>query len=52
MSAVKAPGLTWEWHLGLQGWSAAEETGIPGVAVKCVDIKRNTSGEGESLDDS
>ncbi len=23
-----------------------EESGIPGVAVKCVDIWRNTSGEG------
>jgi hypothetical protein len=29
--------------------SIGEETGIPGVAVKCVDIGRNTSGEGESL---
>ncbi len=28
------------------------ETGILGVAVKCVDIERNTGGEGESLDDS
>ncbi len=27
----------------------AEETGIPGVAVKCVDIRRNTDGEGRSL---
>ena len=27
-------------------------TGILGVAVKCVDIKWNTSGEGESLDNS
>ena len=25
---------------------------IPGVAVKCVDIGRNTSGEGELLDDT
>ena len=24
---------------------------IPGVAVKCVDIRRNTGGEGELLDD-
>jgi hypothetical protein len=30
--------------------SAGEENGIPGVAVKCVDIRRNTSGEGGSLD--
>ena len=26
------------------------EIGIPGVAVECVDIRRNTSGEGGSLD--
>ena len=26
-----------------------EGTGIPGVAVKCVDIGRNTSGEGGFL---
>ncbi len=26
-----------------------EESGIPGVAVKCVDIWRNTSGEGDFL---
>ena len=26
-----------------------EESGIPSVAVKCVDIRRNTSGEGDSL---
>ena len=27
----------------------AEETGIPGVAVKCVEIGRNTGGEGGPL---
>jgi hypothetical protein len=27
-----------------------EVSGIPSVAVKCVDIGRNTSGEGGSLD--
>jgi len=26
-----------------------EENGIPGVAVKCVDIWKNTGGEGGSL---
>ncbi len=26
-----------------------EESGIPGGAVKCVEIGRNTSGEGDSL---
>ena len=29
--------------------STAGETGIPGVAVKCADIRRNTDGEGRSL---
>ena len=29
---------------------AGEASGIPGVAVKCVDIGRNTSGEGGLLD--
>ena len=27
----------------------AEGGGIPGVAVKCVDIRRNTDGEGSPL---
>ncbi len=36
--------------LKLSGLSAGEESGIPGVAVKCVDIRRNTSGEGGFLD--
>ncbi len=30
--------------------SAVEESGIPSVAVECVDIRRNTSGEGGLLD--
>ena len=29
---------------------AGEVSGIPSVAVKCVDIRRNTSGEGDFLD--
>ncbi len=29
--------------------SVREESGIPGVAVKCVDIEKNTSSEGGSL---
>ncbi len=33
----------------LQGLSAVEERGIPGVAVKCVDIRRNIGGEGGAL---
>ncbi len=30
--------------LKLWSWSAGEDNGIPCVAVKCVDIRRNTSG--------
>ena len=37
-------------HLKLEDLSAGEESGIPSVAVKCVDIRRNTSGEGDLLD--
>ena len=36
------PGLHWK----LPVLSAGEVSGIPSVAVKCVDIRRNTSGEG------
>ena len=39
-----------ELHSILHGLSAGKETGIYGVAVKCVDIVRKTSGESESLD--
>ncbi len=42
MSDVKAPGLTWELHSILLSWSTREGGGIPGVAVKCVEIWRNT----------
>ena len=47
---MKYPGLTWGVHLILVNLSAGEESGIPSVAVKCVDIRRNTSGEGGLLD--
>ena len=50
MSDVKSHSLTVELHSKLQGWSTGEESGILGVAVKCVDIERNTGGEGGSLD--
>ncbi len=33
----------------LTGLRMGEECGIPGVVVKCVDIGRNTSGEGGTL---
>ena len=49
-STVKAPSLTREVQLILPNLSSGEEGGIPGVAVKCVDIGRNTSGEGGLLD--
>ncbi len=38
-------------HLKLQGLSIGEESGIPGVEVKFVDIGRNTGGEGDFLDE-
>ena len=49
---VKGSGLTGDVHSKLAGLSAGEESGIPGVAVKCVDIGRNTGGEGGLLDDN
>ena len=49
-SDVKFPSLTWELHLKLVVWSAGEVSGIPSVAVKCVEIRKNTSGEGDLLD--
>ncbi len=49
-SGVKAHGsnvgLLWK----LSCSSAGGAGGIPGVAVKCVDIRRNTGGEGGLLD--
>ena len=47
---MKALGLTEEVRPKLLGLSTGEGGGIPGVEVKCVDIGRNTSGEGGSLD--
>ena len=47
---MKALGLTQEVHSKLPNWSPGEESGIPGVEVKFVDIRRNTSGEGGFLD--
>ena len=44
-SLVKAPGLTGRGQGILFDLRAVEVSGIPGVAVKCVDIGRNTSGE-------
>ncbi len=33
----------------LGGWRHVEASGIPGVAVECVEIRKNTRGEGGSL---
>ena len=49
MSDVKALGSTQELHLKLPVLSGGEGSGIPGVEVKFVDIRRNTSGEGGFL---
>ncbi len=48
-SDVKCRGSTPELHLKLSFLSEVEAGGIPSVAVKCVDIRRNTSGEGGLL---
>ena len=48
-SDVKAHGLTVEGHWKLVDLSAEEGSGIPCVAVKCVEMGRNTSGEGGLL---
>jgi hypothetical protein len=48
---VKSNGSTVELRWKLSDWSVREESGIPGVAVECVDIRKNTEGEGSSLDD-
>ena len=47
---VKCRGLTPELLPKLLILSDGEAGGIPSVAVKCVDIGRNTSGEGGLLD--
>ncbi len=49
---VKSTGSTRELHLKLFTLSVGEVIGIPSVAVKCVDIRKNTSGEGGLLDDN
>ncbi len=49
-SEVKAPGSSPGLRLKLYSLIAGEASGIPSVAVKCVDIRRNTSGEGGLLD--
>ncbi len=48
-SDVKIMGLTHNLHLKLLFLRVGEVDGIPGVAVKCVDIRRNIGGEGGLL---
>ncbi len=47
---VKAPGLTGRGRSKLPDLRVVEGVGIPGVVVKCVDIRKNTSGESGLLD--
>ncbi len=47
---VKARGSTPEMRPRLLGWRPGEVSGTPSVEVKFVDIGKNTSGEGGSLD--
>ncbi len=48
---MKSLGLTEDVHRILFDLSLGEGGGIPGVEVEFVDIGRNTSGEGDPLDD-
>jgi hypothetical protein len=47
---VKSPGSTGRVRRKLECSNVGEESGIPGVAVKCVDIRRNTCGVDGFLD--
>ena len=49
-SEVKARGSTPGMALETVQLEYRRVSGIPSVAVKCVDIRRNTSGEGGLLD--
>eukprot|EP01026_Neomeris_dumetosa_P054469 TRINITY_DN48_c0_g1_i7.p3 TRINITY_DN48_c0_g1~~TRINITY_DN48_c0_g1_i7.p3 ORF type:complete len:105 (-),score=5.31 TRINITY_DN48_c0_g1_i7:389-703(-) len=49
-SDVKSQGSTLELHLKLGIQRSGEVSGIPSVEVKFVDIRWNTSGEGDQLD--
>ena len=50
-SDVKSHGSPVELHTILQYLNIGEVCGILGVAVKCVDIKKNTGGESDTLDE-
>jgi hypothetical protein len=49
---VKGRGLTMGTPKRLTGWRLGEGSGISGVAVKCVDIRRKAGGEGGFLEQS
>jgi len=49
VSVVKSLDSIEELHPKLLCLSIEGESGIPGGAVKCVDIRRNICGEGGSL---
>ena len=49
LSLVFKPGAQPRVALETGDLSAGEESGIPRVAVKCVEMWRNTSGEGDFL---
>ncbi len=49
---MKSLGSTEELHLILVGLSVGGDGRIPGVEVKFVDIRRNTCGEGDHLEDN
>ena len=48
---MKVCSLTVKVLLILPGLSLGEVSGIPSVAVKCVEIRKNTGGEGGLLDE-
>ena len=48
---MKFYGSTVKLHLKLLDLSLGEVSGIPSVAVKCVEIRKNTGGEGGLLDE-
>ena len=49
---MKGVGSTHELLWKLYSLSVGGVSGIPSVAVKCVDIRKNTSGEGDFLDEN
>jgi hypothetical protein len=48
---VKSPGSPGRGPSRRQDLRVGEGRGIPGGAVKCVEIRRNTDGEGSALAD-